>query len=413
MVRLFALRVESGDVHPPYSSFRADPLGVRALYEALASLPGISVQRNLDPIRDVGSGRDKTLFIAGADVSEDPVYVIAALDAFVATGGRLVVTFHPFVEEPFLPEDDKKARHKDKEEQSEEPSKKEQKDKGDREDRGAKDEDKTPGKTMVSIEDRWGFSCAYAPPPGSTSEHMGEVVAVRQGDASDFPERLSWHTALYFDALSEMWRPLYSWNGHVVVMDRNWGKGTMVLCSDSFFLSNEAMQKERYSYLLAWLVGPSAQVVFDETHLGIQQRAGVISLVRKYRLDGLIIAFVIVAALFVWKHAASLVPKRESVREAIVREESRDSTAGLVNLLRRSVSSRRILAVCVEEWFRAAADDSGKLHDKAERVRAIMEADAARPLVQRNPVAAYRDMCAAVAAGTPRAWPTKGKEQKT
>ena len=38
VIRLFQLRFEAGDVYPPYSSYRADPLGTRALYQSLENL---------------------------------------------------------------------------------------------------------------------------------------------------------------------------------------------------------------------------------------------------------------------------------------------------------------------------------------------------------------------------------------
>ena len=37
---LFELRFAAGDVYPRYSSLRSDPVGVRALYDSLARLPG-------------------------------------------------------------------------------------------------------------------------------------------------------------------------------------------------------------------------------------------------------------------------------------------------------------------------------------------------------------------------------------
>ena len=40
------LRFEAGDVYPPYSSLRADPLGAMAFYESLGKIPGISVRRD-------------------------------------------------------------------------------------------------------------------------------------------------------------------------------------------------------------------------------------------------------------------------------------------------------------------------------------------------------------------------------
>jgi hypothetical protein len=68
-----------------------------------------------------------------------------------------------------------------------------------------------------------------------------------------------------------------------VVVERQVGRGTIVMASDSYFLSNEALQRDRHADLLAWLVGSGTQVVFDEAHLGIVEKPGVATLMRKYR----------------------------------------------------------------------------------------------------------------------------------
>ena len=47
---LFQLRFSLGDVYPPYSTLRTDPLGAKAIYEALAAQPALSVERNLRPL---------------------------------------------------------------------------------------------------------------------------------------------------------------------------------------------------------------------------------------------------------------------------------------------------------------------------------------------------------------------------
>src|SRR5438105_4014314 len=60
------LRVREGDVYPPYSTFRADPRGTRALYEALAVLPGYRVSRNTRALTRLTGGSDTTLILAGA-----------------------------------------------------------------------------------------------------------------------------------------------------------------------------------------------------------------------------------------------------------------------------------------------------------------------------------------------------------
>ena len=46
VAHLFALRFESGDVYPAYSSLRSDPLGTKALYESLENIASLSVSRN-------------------------------------------------------------------------------------------------------------------------------------------------------------------------------------------------------------------------------------------------------------------------------------------------------------------------------------------------------------------------------
>ena len=60
-----------------------------------------------------------------------------------------------------------------------------------------------------------------------------------------------------------------------------------MLSSDSYFLSNEAIRKERHADLLAWLVGLNARVLFDETHLGVSESPGVAASALELALEGL------------------------------------------------------------------------------------------------------------------------------
>ena len=84
--------------------------------------------------------------------------------------------------------------------------------------------------------------------------------------------------------------------------------GELILCGDSYFLSNEALRAEPHPPLLAALVGPARRVVFDESHLGISEHPGVVTLARRYRLQGALGALGLLAALFVWRNVVSLVP---------------------------------------------------------------------------------------------------------
>ena len=65
VAQLFALRLEHGDVYPPYSTLRTDPLGAKAFYEALAELPGFDMRRNFRSLVRLHPEKPITLIYAG------------------------------------------------------------------------------------------------------------------------------------------------------------------------------------------------------------------------------------------------------------------------------------------------------------------------------------------------------------
>src|SRR5687767_6849307 len=58
---LFDLRLSGGDIYPPYSTLRADPLGTRALHDALQRLPEVEVERSLKPLRKLPENPPRTI----------------------------------------------------------------------------------------------------------------------------------------------------------------------------------------------------------------------------------------------------------------------------------------------------------------------------------------------------------------
>src|SRR5687767_243391 len=70
VIKLFQMRLGTGDVYPPYSSLRSDPLGTKALYRSLGALEGIEVQKNIEGPEKLTSGKDSTLLILGLPSSE-------------------------------------------------------------------------------------------------------------------------------------------------------------------------------------------------------------------------------------------------------------------------------------------------------------------------------------------------------
>ena len=395
LLRLFVLGYDEGNVYPPYSSYRSGPLGTRVLFGALESLPGISVSRNIGKFSKLGDGRDKTMFLCGATTSEDPENTIEKIEAFISGGGRLVTTFYPLVDKPFqLAESEYDEDEGEGEgEEGETPVDPEGEGEGEEEGEGEGDED-FPFMKFVSIEERWGFSYEFDALPGASFEDFGEASVELQIDRNVLPYSLTWHSSMHFGDLDEEWEVIYSWNDNDVIMQRPWDNGTIVVCSDSYFISNEAMLKEQHPGLLAWLIGPSSTIIFNETHLGIMEQPGVMTLARKYRLHWVIATLVLLALLFIWQNMASLVPKNAGRRATVVSEAlGRDSATGLVNLLRRSISSRDIVAVCVKEWHRSFCHAPGGIEGSLSQIREVAEKESARPARQRNSVRAYRNIC--------------------
>jgi len=158
---------------------------------------------------------------------------------------------------------------------------------------------------------------------------------------------------LYFDGTETPWKTWYKSGGKPVVIGRSFGRGTVVFVADSYLLSNEALSKERAPRFLSLLAGNAKRIIFDETHLGVTESPGIATLVRKYRLHGMVAALLVVALLFVWSNAVPFVPPAESSggrREGI---EGRDASAGFVSLLKRNIPPGELVPACVAEWRRS------------------------------------------------------------
>ena len=468
VTQLFTMRLEQGTMFPPYSTFRADALGAKAFYEALAMQDGISVRRDTVSGAVFRPETALTFFMLGLQArfmdEPMPVSFFEYFERVAMEGGRVVLTFHPIGEDPTgawdeeLPDWVKNIgrMHEDEEEEEEDsgdaPAGKEQvdgaaaqdgaaaesardadeiakeavrrDDKGARagagsgdaadgdedieaksEDAGAnddqdEDEDNEDGRyeePRELIEDRWGVQVAFASLDKAGEEYAGTEVL--REDAGDLPASLPWHSAMAFNPLVDSWRVLYSRaSGEPVLIERAYGPGTLVLCSDSFFLSNEAMLEARQPALLAYLVGPHPTVVFDETHFGIRQRQGVMALARRYGLQGFMVALAAVCALFVWRNTSSLAPPHAEgeVPHAVEHDVDRDAAAALRNLLRRSVGRSALLDACVKEWRKSLPANRPGLAKGVARVQTIADAEKKRPAGERNAVRAYREMAEAL-----------------
>ena len=370
LLQLFQLRFAAGDVYPHYSSLRADPLGCKIYYDSLAQLTAARVHRHMGDINKLPDGRDTTLFIFGLPWNEldaDPDE-FKTLDAFVRNGGRIVVTIHP---ELGLPRGfssalmTNRATFKNPLRQSENEMERD----------------------SVKLGQKWGFSLGYI--PTSRDGRLFAPVATTLLSTASLPTNLLWRSALVITNLDLSWRVLYARGTDPVMVERTIGQGSIVLATDSFFTSNEAMQKERHTDLLSWLAGPSREILFDETHLGVHEQPGLATLARRYKLHGGVLALLALAALFLWKNSVSFAPRdRDSSLTAPV--TGRESAAGFVNLLRRSIAPKDLLQTSLNEWHKSTRLDGRSTAPRREKIRAVVETYNAAE--KPNVVEAYREI---------------------
>lgn len=319
VIGIFQLRFARGDVYPPYSSLRTDPLGAKIFFESLRRA-GAEVARNQIPLDQFQPRGRITLFLAGSDLDEWPEPDLKSLEEFTKSGGRLVIAFFP----------QRASSVQRNRNVSPAPSS------------TPRDED---FKVLLETEfaKRWGLSFKRE-----------RVLIGGTAKSERLPEEIPWHSALYFDRARNDWQTIYAVGERPVIIERKMGRGTIVLASDSYFLSNEAMVEQRHPTLLSWLAGASDQFIFDETHLGVMEEPGVATLIRRHGLGGLFLGLALVAALVCWKNSARLVPAPSNVSSEIA-VSGKQSFDGLINLLRRNIPRRDLLAVCLREWKSSAS----------------------------------------------------------
>jgi len=388
LVELFRLRFAVGDVYPEYSSLRSDPLGTMAFYESLAQMRGLSVRRDFSAANELPDGK-QTAYLHLAAGTPDWVWLPEDLarevEHFLARGGRLAITFFPETAQPRRPVFDNEERDSDKSPKA--------KSKGGRAKAAKKkNKDAAEGRSgQTSLKQLWGVEFAFVPLAlGEADTYAPARVVNRSG--LPLPATLDWHSAAVFTNLAQSWRTIYARGIHPVVVERQFGSGSVLMATDSYFLSNEALRQEPHADLLAWLVGTARQVVFDEAHFGIVDTSGVASLIRKYRLHGLAAGLLLLAGLFIWKNSLSFVPPYPDEQESGP-VAGREAAAGLVNLLRRNVSARDVLKTCFAEWKKSFAQGARQSTARVEQAQAVLKADNARPARQRDPIRTYQEIC--------------------
>ncbi|MBI2685154.1 MAG: hypothetical protein HYX27_02480 [Acidobacteria bacterium] len=148
---------------------------------------------------------------------------------------------------------------------------------------------------------------------------------------------------------SDDWRCLSGERKECVLAERKTGKGRVWLLADGSVLRNGELHEKRNTDLLAQLFSNGLPVVFDESHLGVNETGGVGVLLKRYRLFPAIGLMLAGALLFVWRNSTSLLPEREPVSAAMAPQPA----ASLRTLLAQRVPRAKLLETLVGEWKRA------------------------------------------------------------
>lgn len=301
LMRIAILPLESGTAYPAYSTLRADPRGAMALYESLAALNELRVSRNFQPLPKL-KGAQGAVFLLGENAyaaSNWGEEQVKLFEAMAIAGARVVIAF--------LPEPPHSSTRKGVAKAEEKPA----------------------------IIKRWRIS---------VNTYEGTVEDIQ--DAGSLPRETS---AYFKEEADSSWEVLdVNDEEDPTLIAHDFGKGQIVLLTESYPLSNEGLRAERDVELIDMLAGPEKSIVFDESHLGVENTGSVGALIRRYRLTGAFAVALLLGLLFLWKNSTSLLPQASEPATAIA--QGADAQSGLVNLLKRSVPATGLARACWDRW---------------------------------------------------------------
>jgi len=164
----------------------------------------------------------------------------------------------------------------------------------------------------------------------------------------------SWYSQFRFEPDSKAWKIIAEAEDGPVAIERRFGKGSIALISDSFFVSNEALHLEPVSTFLAWMLGGKTQVIFDETIHGSRESGGAMKLMRRYRIHGVFFGLLLFIALWAWRTSSPLAPGDDDFDRGLVggggAVAGEETASGLVRMLRKSIEPSKLLPQCVAIW---------------------------------------------------------------
>jgi hypothetical protein len=324
------LRLSGGDTYPPYSSFRADPLGTRALHKALDKLDGVTTTRHIRNIRFLKTDDQTAILFLGLKPRELKFHEESKereiMECWLDQRGRIIIALGA------TPEDyeDRKEKRKRKP-----PSQK----------------DSSKEKNEISeADDIFGLTSKREP------KNQTKLPQVAHGAFEKIPLPV-WHGSHVLHVTPESeWSVLASANAQPTIALLERGKGSILVTTDSYPFSNEAQTNNRHTPYLLALLGDRTRIVFDESHLGVLNEPGLMNLVRQYHLHGIVAGGLLLFLILLWQGSGSLIPvdpNRDMGSDTRGVVGGRDSSDGLVALLETGLNPQKLLDECVSRHLTA------------------------------------------------------------
>ena len=333
---LYSMRYRGSDIYPAYSSFRTDRMGSKLLYESLDNISEYSVKRNFRPLDEITQAniRKTTLFVAGTSphlfgIKEN----FKELNDFVLSGGRAIVSFTPLENS----QSDTKCSKCGKVINKKKVKKKK-----------IKKGKTTPLKKSCSVNSEKNFGAELC----SITRAL-KLPAEAKATGAFYLPSIQVFSKNYFKMNNTAWKVLFTLRGKPVIIEREYpGGGSLILCADSYFFSNQYLAEKSGAKLLLHLIGNRRKIVFDETHLGAVKSLNVIYLAKKYNLYPFILAAAVTLLLFVWRSLSRPcdVPDNSTVATEDQDSINEFSDSSLVNMLKSNYSAREIMQACWDEF---------------------------------------------------------------
>lgn len=399
MVNLFSIRFKSGDIYPAYSTLRSDPLGSKALFEAMRALPGLNVQRSYAPagkftilnntcLLFLGIRGEQTHFVSKKEYEQ--------IEQMLNLGARLIVALTPdgsghFVGKKGEEKEENSKSEKNKDPDHEKSTKADEKDKKGLNDGGKEKNEKADG-CGIDLFEKLGIHVKY------DNSGRSDAIAVHHSDNSS--DYIDWPYAIWFEA-QEDWQSIYTWNGNPVIIERHFEQGSIVMLASSYIFSNESLKKDENSKVLSWMVNDRTHIVFDEYHLGIREQQGISILMKKYHLFGPVTLLAFLFVLFIWKNATSIIPLDEenSADLESKKENEQPPPSGMVCLLRKHINKNELIPVCKKAWQDAFIKENRASKKYRRILDAVESATAGQSRKKTDPVHTYNRICKIMSEG--------------